>query len=41
MQQITSKLLSTKTLAVSSACGGGRIFANMEGAQACVGINVP
>jgi hypothetical protein len=41
MQQITSTLLFTKTLAVSSACGGGRIFANMEGAQACVGINVP
>jgi len=41
MQQITSKLPSTKTLVSSSACGGGRGFANMEGAQACVGRNVP
>jgi hypothetical protein len=30
-----------KTLASSSACGGGRRFANMEGAWSCVGKNVP
>jgi hypothetical protein len=41
MQQITLKLPFVKTLIGSSACGGGRRCANMEGAQACVGINVP
>jgi hypothetical protein len=41
MQQITSKLPSAKTLVGSNACGGGRGFANMEGAWACVGRNVP